>query len=119
MTKRLGDLGEDLASRHLRALGYRIVERNFRCPLGEIDCVAVKDRTLVFCEVKTRRSNRYGGPLEAVDFRKRRKMTRLAHYYTAKRGMHNLPQRFDVVAVWLGRGEPQVEVFENAFEAEE
>ena len=63
MTKRVGELGEDLASRHLRTLGYRIVERNFRCPLGEIDCVAVKGKTLVFCEVKTRRSNRYGGPL--------------------------------------------------------
>jgi putative endonuclease len=119
MTKRVGELGEDLASRHLQTLGYRIVERNFRCPLGEIDCVAVKGKTLVFCEVKTRRSNRYGGPLEAVDTKKRRKMTRLARYYTRKRGLGDVPQRFDVVAVWLDQGGPRVEVFENAFEAEE
>jgi putative endonuclease len=119
MRKRLGDLGEDLAARHLRGSGYRIVERNYRCPLGEIDCVAVKGHTLVFLEVKARRSGRYGGPLEAVDWRKRRKMTRLARYYVMEKGVHDLAQRFDVVAVWFEGGEPHVEVFENAFEAEE
>jgi putative endonuclease len=101
MTKSLGDLGEDLAAKHLLDAGYRIVERNFRCRLGEIDCVAVKNRTLVFCEIKTRRSNRYGGPVEAVDRKKRRKMTRLARYYALTQGLHNVPQRFDVVAVWF------------------
>jgi len=119
MRKHLGDLGEEIAARHLKALGYRIVERNYRCRLGEIDCVAVKGNTLVFLEVKSRQSARYGGPVEAVDRRKRRKMTRLARYYALQKAVHDVPQRFDVVAVWFVDGEPRIEVYENAFEAED
>lgn len=119
MRKRLGDLGEETAARHLRAAGYRIVERNYRCHLGEIDCVAVKNDVLVFLEVKSRTSGQYGGPLEAVDSRKRRRMTRLARYYAMQKGVHDALQRFDVVAVWFEGGEPRVEIYENAFEAEE
>lgn len=120
MTKRLGDLGEELAVRHLRSLGYRVVERNYRCPLGEIDCVAVQGKTLVFLEVKARRSDEFGGPLEAVDRRKRRRMTRLARYYALERRLTDVAQRFDVVAVWFEEGGvPRVEVIPNAFEAEE
>ncbi|GAB4267295.1 MAG: YraN family protein [Deferrisomatales bacterium] len=118
-TKGLGDRGEELAVRHLRRLGYRIVERNYRCRLGEIDCVAIQGGTLVFCEVKTRRSDVYGGPLEAVDGRKRRKMTRLAQHYVAAKGLDGVAQRFDVVAVWVGSGGARVEVYPDAFEAEE
>lgn len=119
MTRRLGKLGEDLAATHLSARGYRIVERNYTCRLGEIDCVAVKDRTLVFLEVKTRRGDDYGGPLEAVDRRKRRKMTRLAQFYAQEKRLHDVPQRFDVVAIWFEDDVPRVEVYENAFDAEE
>lgn len=117
MTKRLGDLGEDLAARHIERQGYRIIERNYRCPLGEIDCVAVQGRTLVFLEVKARRTGEYGGPLEAVDTRKRRRMTRLARYYAMEKRLDNVPQRFDVVAVWLQGNRARIEVYENAFEA--
>ena len=118
-TKPLGDAGERLAVSRLEGLGYRILDRNYRCPVGEIDCVAVKDRTLVFLEVKARRTADYGGPLEAVDRRKRRKMTRLARYYTLAKGLDDVPQRFDVVAVWFDGTVPRVEVYENAFEAED
>jgi putative endonuclease len=118
-TKPLGEAGEELAARRLRELGYRVLERNYRCPVGEIDCVAVKDRTLVFLEVKARTSSDYGGPLEAVDRRKRRKLTRLAHYYALQKGLSNVPQRFDVVAVWLEGGLGRVDVIENAFDAED
>lgn len=118
-TRPLGAAGEDLAARSLKSLGYRIVERNYRCPLGELDCVALKDRTLVFLEVKARTSDEFGGPLQAVDRRKRRKLTRLAQYYAKAHGLTDAPQRFDVVAVWFEGGAPRVEVFENAFEAEE
>ena len=117
--KALGAAGEEAAARRIEALGYRILERNYRCPLGEIDCVAVKDRTLVFLEVKARQSIDYGGPLEAVDRRKRRKMTRLAQYYAIAKGLTEVPQRFDVVAVWFEEGKARVEVYENAFDAEE
>jgi putative endonuclease len=119
VTKRLGDLGEELAVRHLRSLGYRVVARNYRCRLGELDCVAVQGRTLVFLEVKARRSDDFGGPLEAVDRRKRRRMTRLARYYTLQHNLGDVAQRFDVVAVWFEGGKPRVEVYPNAFEAEE
>ena len=118
MRRHLGELGEEIAARHLKALGYRIIERNYRCRMGEIDCVAVKGDTLVFLEVKARQSVRYGEPIEAVDRRKRRKMTQLARYYTLEKGVHDVPQRFDVVAVWFVDGEPRVEVYENAFEAQ-
>jgi len=113
----LGDLGEDLAVEHLRRRGYRIVERNYRCRLGEIDCVAIHGRTLVFLEVKTRATEVFGGPLEAVDARKRRRLTRLAQYYVREKGVEGVPQRFDVVAVWMEGGRARVEVYENAFEA--
>lgn len=115
----LGAAGEEVAARLLASLGYRILERNYRCPLGELDAVAVKDRTLVFLEVKARTSDDFGGPLEAVDRRKRRKLTRLAQYFTKERGLVDVPQRFDVVAVWFEGGRARAEVYENAFEAEE
>ncbi len=119
MSKSLGALGEDLAAGRLKRLGYRIVERNYRCALGELDCVAVKGGTLVFLEVKTRRSDEFGGPLEAVDRKKRRKMTQLARHYAREKGLLGVPQRFDVVGVWIGGGAPRLEVIEDAFEAEE
>lgn len=118
-TKVLGDRGEAIATRHLERSGYRIVQRNYRCSLGEIDCIAVQGKTLVFLEVKTRRSDDYGGPLEAVDRRKRRKMTRLARHYAAAKGLTDVPQRFDVVAVWIEGAVPRIQVYENAFEAED
>lgn len=119
MISGLGARGEALAEVHLKRLGYRIVERNYRCPLGEVDRIAVQGKTLVFLEVKARRTPDFGGPLEAVDRRKRRKLTRLAQYYVAQKGLYDTPLRFDVVGVYYGGVEPRVEVLANAFEAEE
>ncbi|MDW7709599.1 MAG: YraN family protein [Deferrisomatales bacterium] len=119
MKKQLGDLGEEVAVRHLRALGYRVVSRNYRCRLGELDCVAVEGGTLVFLEVKARTSDDFGGPLEAVDRRKRRRLTRLARYYALQHDLGDVAQRFDVVAVWFEGGTPRVEVYRDAFEAED
>jgi putative endonuclease len=115
----LGAAGEEIAASRIRALGYRILDRNYRCPVGEIDCVAVREGTLVFLEVKTRRSDDYGGPLAAVDRRKQRKMTRLAEYYALEKGLTGVPQRFDVVAIWFDGRVPRVEIYENAFDAAE
>ncbi len=119
MSRELGGRGEAWAVRRLEQLGYRIVERNYRCPLGEIDCVAVHRGTVVFLEVKARATAAYGDPLEAVDRRKRRKLTRLAQYYVAEKNLHGAPLRFDVVAVRVDGGEPRVDVIENAFDAAE
>ena len=73
-----GRAGEERAAQHLRARGYEILERNWRCSQGEIDIVAVHDDLLCVIEVKTRRSDRFGHPFEAVDERKRRRLWRLA-----------------------------------------
>lgn len=75
----LGRAGEERAVQHLSALGYTIVERNWRCAQGEIDIVALDAGELVFVEVKTRRTDRYGHPFEAIDARKKRRMWGLAH----------------------------------------
>lgn len=73
-----GRAGEQRAVEHLTAHGYAILDRNWRCSQGEIDIVAHRDGTLCFVEVKTRRSERFGHPFEAIDERKRRRLWRLA-----------------------------------------
>jgi len=111
-----GRAGEDAAlSLYLRA-GYRLVARNWRSPLGELDLVLMRGQTLVFCEVKARRGTGFGGPFEAVNERKRRKLRSLAQAFL--RGMLHEPAqvRFDVASVLLDRaGRASVNVFEDAF----
>ena len=95
----LGRLGERLAASALEERGYRILERNFRCRLGEIDLVAAEGLDLVFVEVKTRRGTSHGLPEEAVNSRKARKLQEVAFSYL---DLHELPDcswRIDVVAV--------------------
>ncbi len=98
--QRLGAFGEDVAVRRLQELGYRIVERNYRCAVGEIDIVALDGDVLAFVEVRTRRGDRMGTPEESVGPRKRRKMIEVAQTYVAERGYQG-EWRLDVVAVAL------------------
>ena len=113
----LGDRGENLAARHLRNLGYRIITRNFRCPLGEIDIVARDGRTIVFCEVKTRAEDN-PTPEEQVNGHKQHQITKAAKYYLGRYGTVQPAARFDVVAVvWPDGREPQVRHTPHAFEA--
>lgn len=79
----LGRAGEERATRHLRGQGYIILDRNWRCSQGEIDIVARRDDLLCVVEVKTRRSELYGHPFEAIDDRKRRRLWRLAFAWAA------------------------------------
>jgi len=117
--KSLGQRGEAAAARFLKKKGYILVARSDRMRLGEIDLVAVDGRTVVFVEVKTRRSHETGHPAEAVDEDKQRRLTRLALTYLKRHNLLEYPARFDVVAVtWADdRREPAIEHFENAFEA--
>jgi len=92
-----GRAGEQRAVDLLRAKGYRIVERNFRCKLGELDIVALDGDTLVFVEVRTRSSARYGSALEAIPPAKQRQVARVAQVYLARRGAQLC--RFDVVGI--------------------
>ena len=79
-----GKLGEDLATKYLEKIGYKIVARNFRCRQGEIDIIARSTEELVFVEVKTRTNLSYGSPAEAVDFTKQKHMEKVAKYYLYK-----------------------------------
>jgi len=112
----LGKEGERVAERYLQKKGYKLVERNYRCTVGELDLIVLDRRVVVFVEVKTRTSHGFGSPLEAVEFRKQRKMIQAAQYYLAEKRLQQRDARFDVVGVsWAGR-EPLVEHIENAFE---
>jgi putative endonuclease len=112
----LGQKGEELAISRLKKLNYKILEKNFKCPLGEIDIIARDSNILVFVEVKTRASKDFGGPAAAVDARKQRQLSRVALTYLNQKKLFNVPARFDVVAVELIPPSPRIEVIRNAFE---
>jgi len=112
----LGKMGEDLAVTRLKAMKYRILERNFRCPLGEMDIIAREKGSLVFVEVKTRTTKDFGGPAAAVNERKQRQLSRVALMYLDQKKVRDIPARFDVVAVDLSGPRPEIEVIQNAFE---
>lgn len=112
----LGKLGEALALEKVRRLGYKKITSNYRCPLGEVDLVAMDGDTLVFIEIKTRRTGGIHYAKEAVDQRKRRQLSKVALFYMKSEGCVGRPARFDVVAVSLKRGKPEVEVIRDAFE---
>ncbi len=97
----LGRTGERLAAEELMRGGYRILERNFFCPYGELDLVAEDKDDLVFVEVKTRRGNAYGLPEEAVTIRKQQKLIQAAAFYLDLHGCADRSWRIDVVAVQL------------------
>lgn len=113
----LGRRGEDAAAEYLSRRGYTILARNFRCRLGELDIVARDGRTLVFVEVRTRLSDKFGLPEESVDTRKKARLQRLALYYLHKYGLGEATCRFDVVAVSANhRGEiNRVDLYADAF----
>lgn len=95
----LGAYGERVAAAHLVAAGMTVLERNWRCPLGEIDIVARDGDVLVICEVKTRSSVSFGHPLEAVSPRKAARLRRLAAVWIRERQVHPPGVRIDLVGV--------------------
>lgn len=95
-----------MAERYLRDRGLTILERNWRCPLGEIDLVARDGGVLVVCEVKTRRGTTYGSPIDAVTARKLARLRRLAAAWLQERGGGFSDVRVDVVGVFTPHGAP-------------
>ena len=99
----LGRWGEDRAATEYRRLGYEVIDRNWRHRLGEIDLIVRRDDVIVFCEVKTRRSDRYGVPGAAVTSSKQLRLRRLAAAWLAEQRMRGVDMRcdvrFDVVAI--------------------
>lgn len=112
----VGRLGEDLALRRLKKLGYRCIARNYRCSLGEVDIIARDGETLVFVEIKTRRDKSLGYAKEAVDKRKKRQLSKVALAYMKAEDCCDVKSRFDVVAINLEEDREQIEVIKNAFD---
>ena len=104
----LGRYGEDLAVRHLEDDGFAVLERNWRCELGEIDVVAREGSVLVIVEVKTRSSLRHGTPFEAVTERKLHRLERLGLAWMRARGVRPRGMRVDVISVLRPRSGPSV-----------
>jgi putative endonuclease len=114
--RRLGQLGEQMAADRLTGLGYQIVERNYRCPAGEIDLVARRDDRWVFVEVRTRRGDRFGSPEESVTPRKRLHLIASAQHYLQDHDALDSDWRIDAVAIVLSLGGQvkRIDVIENA-----
>jgi putative endonuclease len=113
--KKLGQFGENLAADYLERRGYVIRQRNYRCPVGEMDIVAEDGACLVFVEVRTRRGREYGTPEESITAAKQVKLVEVAQTYLQE---HHWPGdwRIDVVAIELTRGGrlERVTVIQNA-----
>ena len=112
---RFGRAGEDAAAAWLRRAGYRILDRNYRCPFGEIDIVAAKDDVVAFCEVKTRGTDRFGIPAEAVTPRKQARLRRLAARWLREHTCTRAEIRLDVVSVIARDGRVDITHIPGAF----
>jgi len=111
-----GKIGEQLATDYLKKNGFLIIERNYRQKCGEIDIIARDKKTLVFIEVKTRKSNKFGSPFEAVTTRKQQQIARTAQNYLFRNKLFNKSARFDVIGITFSRsGKPSIELIQNAF----
>jgi putative endonuclease len=110
----LGRRGERVAERYLRRAGYVVLARNWRCASGELDLVLSDGSRIVVCEVKTRSSEQFGSPAEAVDADKVGRIRRLARRWLDEVGLGPREVRFDVVGVcWPGGASPRIEHFEG------
>jgi putative endonuclease len=114
-----GNRSERAAAKHLRSLGYKIVARNFRCKIGELDLVALDGKTVVFAEVRSTEHAKTERPALSVDLAKQKRLTQLALYFLQRKKLLNHAARFDVLCIaWpAGQKLPTIEHFKNAFEA--
>lgn len=114
-TQAFGEIGERIAERWLRREGWRILNRRFRNGHRDIDLVAERNGTVAFVEVKARRDARFGGPIEAVHWRKRIELTRSARVWIARHGQAGEAYRFDVVGVIVDGDRVRVRHVQDAF----
>ncbi len=113
--KKVGADGEDQAAKYLKAKGYRIIEMNWHCWLGEIDIISKDADTLVFCEVKTRSNQSLGHPLEAITVSKQEKLRRLGEAYIQVTPNNDTPLRFDVISIIANGDGNSLEHIKDAF----
>ncbi len=115
-----GKKGEEIAGRFLTSRGYRILDRNFRTPRGEIDLIVLDGEYLVFVEVKSRRGNRFGAPQDAVDRRKQEHLIKASQFYMTRKKLENICCRFDLVVVEeSASGQTRVKHIQNTVEVAE
>jgi len=114
--QQFGKESELLAVRYLKKNGYKILEQNYRNKIGEIDIIAKEKETLVFVEVKARKTHIFGNPKWAVTPKKQRKISMVALYYLKVTKQTHVKARFDVVALSSLTDNPQIEIIKNAFE---
>lgn len=114
--QQFGKKSESLAVKHLKKNGYKILEQNYRNKIGEIDIIAKEKGTLVFVEVKARKTHVFGNPKWAVTPKKQRKISMVALYYLKDTKQTQVKARFDVVALSSTKNNPQIEIIKNAFE---
>ncbi|MGH2733980.1 MAG: YraN family protein [Actinomycetota bacterium] len=112
---KLGRLGEGLAADLYGRLGFEVADRNWHCGSGELDLVLQRGDLVIFCEVKTRRSDRFGVPAEAVDGLKQARLRRLAAAWLAERSPGRVRVRFDVVSVIVRATTTEVTHLPEAF----
>ena len=112
--REIGDIGEEIAAKYLLSHGYRIIERNYHSRYGEIDIVAGFGEYIVFVEVKYRKSNLYGEPSSAVDYKKQEKIKKTALKYIQDNEAGDKDIRFDIIEI-TGIGEVSINHIENAF----
>ncbi len=114
--QQFGKESEILAVQYLRKQGYKILETNFKTMLGEIDIIAKDKGTLVFVEVKSRHTGRFGSPKLSVTYKKQKKISMVALSYLKSTHQLNVKARFDVVAITYESSNPKIEIVKNAFE---
>lgn len=114
--KELGKKGEEVALRFLKKKGYRIIERNYVCKMGEMDIIAKEKDALVFVEVKTRTSKDFGPPQLAVDSTKQKQLSKVALNFLKEKKLGDIKARFDVVAILLSPKGEEIELIRDAFD---
>lgn len=112
----LGKKGEEIALKFLKKQGYKIIEQNYRCPLGEIDIIASHKGVTAFIEVKTRGNINFGLPEEAVNQQKQWRMARIVLNYLRHKRLPEKKFRFDVVGIDFSSGKPEITLTQDAFQ---
>ena len=114
-TQAFGEIGERVAERWLRRKGWRVVQRRFRNGRRDIDLVVERDGLIAFVEVKARKGAEFGLPVEAVNWRKQRELSRSAHVWIERHGRPDDCYRFDVIGVLMEGSAVRIRHVENAF----
>jgi putative endonuclease len=114
--KNFGNWGEQIAANFLKDQGYLLIDRNFRCPYGEIDLIGQEGDIWCFIEVKTRNSSTFGYGYDSVTQLKKKHIIKVAQYYLNKAALYEAPARFDVVSIdFVSTTDYKIELIRNAF----